>query len=493
MPLNLIFDSWIPVLDKSSASRTIAPWEMADPELLRPDWPRADLNLACLELLIGLVFLADPPANAEDWEDRQTPDPQRLKERLLPLAPAFNLTGDGPLFLQDLEPLEGDPNAPDMLFIDSAGQNTAKKNADLMVHRDRYASLPLPLAAMALYTLQAHAPSGGAGNRTSMRGGGPMVTLIDPGKGLWPLVWANVPDGTPGDANALPWMHPTQTSGTKHSERYPQHGSEAEAFFGMPRRLRLQVDEDAVTGVIQRPYGANYAGWTHPLTPHYRMKEGADLLPKHPKPGRFGYRNWLGVVVADTSENPLSQPAKALTYWADRLDDPFAQAHLVVAGWAMSNMTPVDFSWSEPPLLKLPDGGAFLRDMVRAADVFRGCLRRALAPVLGEGDQRDAAIEAFYDQTQSPFEVYAAQLAGGASATAVGTAWVKDMRQVALGLFDTYALPGLSDRDFRTQKKISNARSRLVGDFSGAKGDGDKAYAQLGLEPATRKRKEPVE
>ena len=68
MPLNLISDPWIPVLDTSGARRVIAPWQMADEDLVRPDWPRADLDIACLELLIGLVRLADPPAHADDWD-----------------------------------------------------------------------------------------------------------------------------------------------------------------------------------------------------------------------------------------------------------------------------------------------------------------------------------------------------------------------------------------------------------------------------------------
>ena len=50
-----------------------------------------------------------------------------------------------------------------MLFVDSAGANTVRNNRDLMVKRNRYTSLPLPLAAMSLYTLQAFAPGGGAG------------------------------------------------------------------------------------------------------------------------------------------------------------------------------------------------------------------------------------------------------------------------------------------------------------------------------------------
>ena len=78
MSLNLIADPWIPVLDREGARRVIAPWQMADMALMRPAWPRPDLNIACLELLIGLVHLADPPADEEDWDARQAPDPDRL-------------------------------------------------------------------------------------------------------------------------------------------------------------------------------------------------------------------------------------------------------------------------------------------------------------------------------------------------------------------------------------------------------------------------------
>jgi CRISPR system Cascade subunit CasA len=461
MPLNLISDPWIPVLRRDRARDVIAPWQMADATLQRPDWPRADLNLACLELLIGLVALADPPAGLQDWRARQSPDPDRLRERLAPYAPAFNLTGDGPRFLQDLSPLEGEPNPPDMLFIDSAGGNTAKNNADLMVRRDRYPSLPLPLAAMALFAFQAMAPSGGAGNRTSMRGGGPLSTLVDPGQGLWPLVWANVPDGTPAPIAALPWMRETVVS-DKGAVVTPQATHPVEALFGMPRRLRLVVEGDTVTGVVQRPWGTNYAGWVHPLTPYYRMKAGAELLPKHPSAGPFGYRNWLGVV-AD-GDTATRQRATMVGVWGIR--SPQADAQLMVGGWAMDNMKPRDFTLSVVPLVSLsPAAEVVLRGMVGAADAVAVALRGALADVLAEGEGREALREEFYIRTQTPFDAAVAQLTAvntPEDVAKVAESWWATITATALTLFDSVALPGLPDRDLRQQQAIVAARSRLV-------------------------------
>lgn len=483
--LNLISDPWIPVLCKDGTRRVIAPWEMADEGLAFPDWPRPDLNIACLELLIGLIFLADPPRDSGDWSARQRPDPQRLRAALEPFAPAFELMGDGPRFMQDREAFEAgirDPNTPDMLFIDSAGGQTVKNNADLLVKRDRYPVLPPALAAMALFTLQAHAPSGGAGNRTSMRGGGPMVTLVDPGTGLWGLVWANVPDGMPAGAEVLPWIRAARTS-EKGQEVFPDQAHPVEAFFGMPRRLRLVGAEGGVCGVVQRPYGTNYAGWVHPLTPYYRMKAGAEPLPKHPRAGAFGYRNWLGVVARRASGDGLAERARVVDAWGQRSR---YQADLIVAGWAMDNMKPRDFLFSRAPLIDLPDDLAYrMEGMIEAAEALAVALRGALAPVLAEGEGREAAREGFYLRTQAMFEARLAALAD--EATPRG--WLADLRGVALGMFDDLTLPGLAERDTKDQAEIVQARRNLTAAFAGYGKLGQAAYRALGLPVPEKKGK----
>ncbi len=486
--MNLIKDPWIPVLTRFGMSRVIAPWEMTDPDILRPDWPRADLNLACYELLIGLVFLSDPPAHDEDWEMRQTPDSNRLRARLEPFAKAFELTGDGARFMQDLEPLEGKLNPPDMLFIDSAGANTAKNNADLMVRRDRYPSLDPAMAAMALYTFQAFAPSGGAGNRTSMRGGGPLVTLIDPGGGLWDLVWANTPYGKPAAVEALPWMRPTVSS-QSGEQVWPEQANPVEAFFGMPRRLRL-VGKDKIIGVIQRPYGTNYAGWVHPISPYYRMNEGAELLPAHPRAGLFGYRHWLGIVAAATGDH-LRYRAAMVSEWQNRR--PKSKARVLVSGWAMDNMKPRDFIWSVEPLVELPDDAArLLMGMIEAAELFGLAFRQALSVVLSEGDAREAVREVFFAQTQTAFEARLADLVAGQGVEDVARAWLSDMRQAGMRLFEDHALPGLDMRDSKKQEEIVKAHRILLLAFAGKSGNGKKAYGKLELEPLPHKTTELV-
>lgn len=477
MPLNLITDPWIPIRCKDGSARVIAPWQMADNAFAFPDWPRADLNVACLEFLIGLVFLADPPEDEEDWQDRQAPDPERLKARLAPLAEAFELLGDGPRFMQDLEALEGAVKSLDMLFIDSAGESAITKNADLMVWRDRYPFLSYPLAAIALFTLQAFASEGGAGNRTSMRGGGPMVTLIDPGQGLWSLIWANVPDGEPGELKDLPWMRATRTS-EKSQEVHPMHCHPIEAFFGMPRRLRLVESDGSVSGVIQRKHGTNYAGWVHPLSPYYRMKAGSELLPKHPKAGGFGYRKWLGVVVAEPLEDKaLTQRAEVVERWHSRSK---ADVDVIVAGWAMSSAKPLDFIFARQPLLPLDDHGRdFVRGMILAADQLSLALRASLAVVLAEGKAREAVREEFYLRTEPAFE----RLVTGLSPSeAVAREWVAEMRGVALALFEARALPGLSERDSKEQAEVVSAHGRLRANLRGQGSYGKKAFAALELE-----------
>lgn len=492
--LNLIQDAWIPVRRKDGSRAVIAPWQMADDTLAFPDWPRPDLNIACLELLIGLVFLADPPSDAEDWQDRRTPDPERLREKLAPFAPAFELMGDGPRFCQDKEAFEAEGQIlhPDTLFIDQADEDKQDKNSDLMVKRNRYPVLAPELAAIALFTLQSFAPAGGRGHMTSVRGGGPLVTLLDPGGGLWPLIWANVPDGYPGKPEDLPWINPARMPGNR-VELDESDAPPPEAFFGMPRRLRLIARDRMISGVARRPNGINYGSWLHPLTPYRRESAASPFSSVKASPGILSYRNWLGVAIArqQVSDNDKARPARVVSLWQERSGGRHAE--IIAAGWAMKKgqNKVLDFTFSRAPVLLLPDELAErVEGFVEAAGAIALALRGALAPVLAEGEAREAAREEFFQRTQGPFEARLARLtAAGADAQALARDWLADLRDAALAIFDAAALPGLAERDIRDQQKIVKARSDLTAAFAGFGKTGQGAYAALGLTPPETKRR----
>lgn len=317
-----------------------------------------------------------------------------------------------------------------------------------------------------------------------MRGGGPMVTLLDPGWGLWPLIWANVPDGVPGNPEVLPWMRSTRTS-ENGQQVFPQDAHPAEAFFAMPRRLRLVAEQGAVIGVVQRPYGANYVGWEHPLTPHYRQKPGGDLFSRHPRAGAFGYRNWLGVAALRKDVHDMTRRAQVIDLWAGR---SLAHAEVIVAGWAMDNMKPLDFIYSRAPLINLSDELADrIEGLVNAAEGLAISLRWAFTPMLAEGEAREVMREAFFVETQGAFEARLTQSSTDNPDDAA-RGWLRDMENVALALFDAQAQPGLADRNVKEQAKVVLARANLAAAFKGYGKRGRAAYQALGLPVPEQKR-----
>ncbi|MCE2558611.1 MAG: type I-E CRISPR-associated protein Cse1/CasA [Acidobacteria bacterium] len=500
--LNLITDAWIPVRCRSGR-RVIRPDQIAEPDVLRPDWPRPDLNLACLEFLAGLVYLAHPPRGSDDREN--PPKAGVLRAAMAPLAPAFELLGDGPRFLQDFEPIDGREWPSEQLFIDSARDETVRNNQDVMVRRGRYRGLRLPLAAMALYTLQAFAPSGGRGHFTSLRGGGPMVCLVRPdGAGLLSLIWANVPLGEPlipSELEALPWMKPTRASrvaGGHAPESFPESDSpsrpDPEVFFGQPRRIRLVVRDGCVTHFFQSTYGAKYPPerWHHPLTPYYA--KGAELHPVHPEPGNFSYRHWRGVVLQSDSGR---QPSALVQYLKDV---EYGDCSLIVGGWAIAKgkATPLDFVWSEQPVFRLPSKEVedSASAAVEAADLASRELARRVSLALGEGSRRKTAgrkvgniaaggglrvRERLFVHTQIAFEgVLDGMSAGRAFAP---EKWAGVIRQAALAIFDAEVTPGLADLSEARRTAAIKARRQLLAALAGRGAAGKRIFAALRLQP----------
>ncbi len=524
--LNLLTDAWLPVTRKNSGDAIIRPSQItehhADDPVTAIAWPRPDLRIATLELLIGLLATGCPPEDGDEWlkKWRNPPSTAQLDEIFAPFVHAFNLDGPGPRFLQDMEDLQSGAEPIERLLIEAPGEATVGKNTDLMVHRDGVASLGRPAAAIILYTFQSWAPAGGAGNRTGLRGGGPLVTLAIPedAQNLWHLLWANVPSygSAPGPRDlrlVFPWLAQTVTSDKKSARVVtPENAHPLQCWWGMPRRVRLDftvLEEPrpcALTGVPdamavatwrQRPGGANYAAWgrRHPLTPNYKAKTSPEWLPVHPQPGGIGFRDWLGLVMKDREETRL--PAAAISEWRSErgriLDN--GKARILAAGFDMDNMKARVFVESEMPLPFAATSAAreavddLAENLVKSANQVASLARSAVKDALfarGANVKMDAlrfntVRERLWEQTEPAFfatmEQAARRLAGEPDDDR--GKWLALLRRTALALFDE-AAPLSPDTGQTEAIRTATARKFLGLALAGYGKAGSELFSELG-------------
>ena len=543
---NLISEPWLPVRRRSGAVEYMAPWQVNDRIDEDPftgfAWPRPDFDGAAHEFLIGLLSTGAAPRDDDDWEDwwLAPPSPETLRQRFGQLAHAFGLDGPGPRFLQDLDPLDDvEERETSALLIDAPGAQTLRNNADLFVKRSGTSVLCRPAAAMALFALSAYAPSGGVGHRTSLRGGGPMTTLVlarheDYGDTLWGRLWPNVeteeqigrrsPEAEVSDdpKSIFPWLAPTRVSDRKAGggPTTPVDVHPLQVYWGMPRRIRLRFEDSqnrscSLTGLEDsiivssyrtRNYGTDYSeGFEHPLTPYYRQRDETTKLPVHPRPGGISYRHWPGLVVQ--SDDRLRDPAQVVRHWHERA--PRGHTRFIAFGYDMDNMKARAWSESEMPLWLLGDGtsGDLLGPFTNlattgAAGVARlvtGAIKRVLYdPASGNqpSRQRRAVIasarnsieERFFRETERDFyaelEKAVRMIEKNPDADdptlEVRRAWAPVLAEAALRLFDEYApAEGLEDRNMQRHVK---ARFSLTSALSGRGKEGRSLFeGDLGI------------
>jgi CRISPR system Cascade subunit CasA len=400
-------------------------------------------------------------------------DPDELAADLAPFAHAFNLDGPGPRFLQDFDELPGEPDSPETQLIEAPGEQTRRRNLDLLVKAGRVTQLSRAAAAIALFTLQCYAPSGGRGNLTSVRGGGPLTTLVLPGGEpltLWQLIWANVPNGRTPTADQLPRVFPWLAA-TRTADRFPttteKEAHRLQAFWGMPRRIRLDfadnseglpcnltesVDPVIVTGWRQRPNDVKYVAWDHPLTPSYKDAKTGGWLPVHAQPSGIGYRDWVGIAVSDAEGK--RRPAQCVADWPDRAADlpELGETRLFAAGYDTDNMKARGFVEAELPLPgSNPQTAKAIarvgRRLVQSAEIVVQSLRRAVRDALFTRDTKidstplATVYEGFWAATQDRFFDLLRSTEGDweAALTTHAPGWRAVLQQAALALFDQAA------------------------------------------------------
>ncbi|GAB3338227.1 type I-E CRISPR-associated protein Cse1/CasA [Chromohalobacter beijerinckii] len=506
--MNLLTASWLPFRCRGGRIEYRPPSALADHDVIDLALPRADFQGAAWQFLIALLQTAMTPEDTDAWLDRYQTPPSvtELDELLAPFASAFELDGDGPRFMQDLDPLDDVKEAPVAgLLIDSPGANGIKNNTDFFVKRGRVETVCPKCAALALFTMQINAPAGGAGIRVGLRGGGPLTTLIlpeDERKLLWARLWPNVMPadavGQPGQACRAPrvddsdlffWMAETRISDKKGKEVLPEQVHPLHAFWSMPRRYRLLFDDtpgtcDLCGREAARPVrrlrakkqGANYDGpWRHPLTPYRKLNpKKNDELPLSSKgqPGGLGYRHWPGLVLEDEAVSG-ALPARVVTHHLHKYrmvaaarDDGeafealFKRTRLWVFGYDMDNMKPRGWYSVEMPLVGVPDAyqetlRGWAKRFVDLASEFTWTLRNQLKrawfkrPEDAKGDMSQIDAQ-FFEATQLAFfsalremgEVLRKEMETPELSPETHRQWYLALKREALALFDDQAVSG---------------------------------------------------
>jgi len=514
--MNLLHDPWMPVRGADGQRHWITPCRLAEPQWRAFDADRPDFNGALAQFAIGLLQTTTPVADGIEWRALFTtpPDMETLQHWFEAVAAAFELDGDRPRFMQDFALGTDGVAINDIsgLLVDAPGENTVKNNADHFVKRAQLNALCPACAATALFTLQLNAPSGGAGHRTGLRGGGPLSTLVLAPEGgrLWHDLWMNVRDRPAllaqggNDTHAhmqrtFPWLGPITELQAQKGELAQAQVHPAHVYWAMPRRIRLETagpatgpcdacgrtSNNLVSRYATKNYGLNYKGtWTHPLSPYYEGKEG--WLPVHPQPDGLGYKHWLGWVLGVAGEKktvrvaqvveralmlPLRQTGGALRLWA--------------FGYDMDNMKARCWYESTLPLYDLADCDRDMRHQLQAevsrwlagAELAGMFLRGAVKDAWFSGDARgdfahidatfwSATEPAFYRHLQTLIE--AARSGTEHPALPVREAWHITLRKTALRLFDqSYVGAGPIER--QNPRRIALAHKQLRNSLLGPK------------------------
>lgn len=520
--MNLIDAGWVSVQRAAGEAALIAPWQIAEGQgseyqtlaALRPDF-----NGAMAQFLIGLLQTAFAPEDDKAWRTlwNQPPAPEALQAAFDVLRDAFELDGDGPRFMQDLTLREGEEKPVAGLLMDSPGGNTVRNNQDHFIKRDIVSALCPHCAALALFSLQTNAPSGGQGHRVGLRGGGPLTTLLVPRGtgdaaplGLWHSLWLNVLPKSKFQAPSakgevvFPWLAPTITS-EKNQKVWPhQQAHPLQMFWGMPRRIRLNFEtvtgccdlcgvasEERVTSYFTRNFGTSYEGWEHVLSPHSQDSAEAFALPVHGQPGGIGYRHWTGLVVSDEEAKTKGRrrPAVVVSHHKDTPERRRIDVDLWVFGYDFDNMKARAWVESRVPLLmaeeRQGDFEVLSRAYVQAAEEMFGYLRSMVkAALFGEpefkGDKtnwrfppnapKDGTVfetlsNDFWRRGEESFfaHLHNALACDGDDQreASVTESWLRTLTQQALACFDD-AVKSIESSDSRVKATVF-ARSQLLG------------------------------
>ena len=380
--INLLIDNWIPVLRKDGSTDKISPIGLLsdsdDNPAIELNSVRPDFDGAIMQFLIGVYQILLSPEEDEDCNNffKTKPSVDSLKERIDLMTPAFVFDEGDHRFMQDPSANGSDePWDIKKLLLDTS----SKPNMHFL--KDGTIQHICPhCAAMSLITLQLNSPVGGRGHLTSLRGGGPLTTLVcmpDDKKTLWKNLILNILSKeifpSKGDLSVksdelgsiFPWLDEIPNSDDV-PEIFPGDMHPYHVFFNVPRRIWVDFD-NTVSGkcdlcgihsnslVIDywtKNHGMSYNNtlWYHPLTPY---KYDAKKDERSPVLGEesLGYNNWIGIVYSSIDNRLI--PAEVVSTLSKRFYE-LSDLKINVFGYAIEKGKSKARVWVQATLPTFP-------------------------------------------------------------------------------------------------------------------------------------------
>jgi CRISPR system Cascade subunit CasA len=513
--MNLINDKWLPFKLKNGTEEILPLSAICRADVMDFALPRADFQGAAYQFVIGLLQTVFAPEDALEWHElyEQPPSEDVLDVAFNQVIHAFNVDGDGPLFMQDFDALVSAKSTTVAgLLIEAPGVNGLKLNTDHFIKRGIGEVMSLEMAALALFTLQINAPAGGSGHRVGLRGGGPLTTLIVPSHletSLWTKLWLNVihrekwryPDPDLTDGSVFPWLVETKSSDKKGSEIYLHDIHPLHMFWAMPRRIRLNIEDQnavckitgletdkAVSGYRTQNYGGNYSGtWSHPLTPYKwdPKKPDEEHLSAKGQPGGVTYKTWEQLTFSSDVDG--QRCAAVVAHFYD-ISGMFAKQHnqipqLWVFGYDMDNMKARCWYSNHFPLFSISpeQHDQVLRQIKQLQTLSSNALWHCRTQIKAAWFDKPADVKgdtsfidlAYWQRSENIFFNAVAQLLENPQeqicllSPEQAKIWLTSIRTLCLNLFDEYALSELGNQ--KSMAKKIKARQLLSGWLFGGK------------------------
>lgn len=524
MTRNLLKDRWLKiVLKQGLRDNGILVSEIGNPDFVDLYAPRADFKGALYQLLIGLLQTTFAPDDRKEWVKywKQPPTEAELSAAFTEFESAFNLDAANgkPAFMQDFDLPEGASSDIAGLLIEAPGENTLKNNQDHFIKRGTVENVSPYWAAVALFTLQINAPSGGQGHRVSLRGGGPLTTLVLPPdkpeyNTLWHRLWLNVLTqdemrelqgnrSLDNQSAIFPWMVKTRISKDKGSETYPEHAHPLQMYWSMPRRIRLhwsdaggvcdisgETSDTLVSSYHTQNYGVNYMGsWVHPLTP-YASETGKEPYSLKAQPGGLGYRHWLELAAVNGDGNKKRAAALIVQKYRDGSRRSWIkggfEARLWAFGYDMDNMKARCWYEATMPLYDIEpaayeDLQHVVKVMLKAASDTLHAVKSAIKTAWFTNPKNDQNAKKFNEKavdidanfwagTESQFYALLEALVAAINTgdddriPQILNAWRTTLWDFAFTLFDDYALTSANeDGDLKRVIKARHGQSGKQG------------------------------